>query len=436
MATSKDYIDVDVETARIKRIISNTQSKRHRASYQSILAFAQRENPDLEMEAIKYLINDMIDNKIIYNMNKNNPEKESFKIFGKLDDQGETATQTDFEFRNSHEGITAETITESFLDDKIKLEVKKYINDSLICTLGDIIKAEINQKFAECTSNHNVKECGRCDNNLLLTATLNDHIAFLQKQLEAKDDIIKMVMNEKNEVKKYNKDSQGERKPGFVNKTNDDKRTQHINPSDEYNSNMNTSRQETTSTNTNTIDKDVHKHDDFQNQRKKSRSTRTVTIVGDSMVSNVKAYELNELLPKKTRAFVRPHSSAIVKDMHDYVNPTRKYKPDLYILHAGTNDLRSGKGPEKIANEIIDLAKSVKTDENEVLISAIIHRNDYLNEKGKKVNDQLKLKIRGQNISLLEHNNISNLHLNSSNLHLNKDGVDLLKQNFANYIKL
>ena len=57
------------------------------------------------------------------------------------------------------------------------------------------------------------------------------------------------------------------------------------------------------------------------------------------------------------------------------------------IIHVGTNDLRSGKNPMEIAEEITKLAIDVKTDENEVSISGLTTRNDELNEKCMKVND-------------------------------------------------
>jgi len=44
--------------------------------------------------------------------------------------------------------------------------------------------------------------------------------------------------------------------------------------------------------------------------------------------------------------------------MNHYIVPTLKLKPDLIVLHCGTNDLKS-KQPEEISKNIIDLAKSV-----------------------------------------------------------------------------
>ena len=145
---------------------------------------------------------------------------------------------------------------------------------------------------------------------------------------------------------------------------------------------------------------------------------------------------MKPLLPQNNKAFVFPHSGAIVEDMQDHVNPTRRHKPDLYILHAGTNDLRSGKQPVEIANEIIQVAASLQTDQNEVAVSAIVKRSDQWDEKGKRVNEYLKFKTRQINLGFIEHNNITNVHLNNGGLHLNNKGVELISSNFANFIKL
>ena len=56
----------------------------------------------------------------------------------------------------------------------------------------------------------------------------------------------------------------------------------------------------------------------------------------------------------------------------------------------GTNDLRSEKSPEDIAEDIINLTRDIKTDENEVVVSGIVPRGDSLNEKATKVNFVLK----------------------------------------------
>ena len=50
-------------------------------------------------------------------------------------------------------------------------------------------------------------------------------------------------------------------------------------------------------------------------------------------------------------------------------------------MHCGTNDLKSEKPTEVIANEIVNLAPMMKQPDNEVMISSITSRRDELNQK-------------------------------------------------------
>ena len=85
---------------------------------------------------------------------------------------------------------------------------------------------------------------------------------------------------------------------------------------------------------------------------------------------------MKECIRPREKIYVKSFSGATIADMHDYS------KPDMISLHSGTNDLKSTKSPEEIANDIIKLALDTKTDVNEVVASGIISRDDELNEKG------------------------------------------------------
>ena len=77
--------------------------------------------------------------------------------------------------------------------------------------------------------------------------------------------------------------------------------------------------------------------------------------------------------------------------MYDYVKPSLKFKSDLFILHCGTNDLKSEKSPEAIANVNCKFSgKEVKTD-NEIMNSSIASRRDEHNQKAVAVNKHLKV---------------------------------------------
>lgn len=55
--------------------------------------------------------------------------------------------------------------------------------------------------------------------------------------------------------------------------------------------------------------------------------------------------------------YVKSFPGATTEDMCHYSKPSKKYDNNLYLLHTGTNDLRSNKSVEEIANDIVHLAK-------------------------------------------------------------------------------
>ena len=90
--------------------------------------------------------------------------------------------------------------------------------------------------------------------------------------------------------------------------------------------------------------------------------------------------------------------------MTDHVKPTlQDINPDHIILHAGTNDLRTENTASQIAKATIDLATSLKNDDNTVTVSGIVPSLDDLNNKANEVNRRLVLMCKERNISYLSH---------------------------------
>ena len=58
-------------------------------------------------------------------------------------------------------------------------------------------------------------------------------------------------------------------------------------------------------------------------------------------------------------------------------------------MYCGANDLKTSTDPKQIAENIINLAESMKTDKNNVIISELTPRNDQFNKKAKEVNEIL-----------------------------------------------
>ena len=122
--------------------------------------------------------------------------------------------------------------------------------------------------------------------------------------------------------------------------------------------------------------------------------------------------------------------------MVDYIKPTQgDFNPDLYLLHVRANDLSSNKSPEQISLDILNLANSLKLDNNTVIVSSIVPR-DYENlKKVGEVNIILEELCKSNNVSMILHRNINpKRHLNRSRLHLNDTGVSLFVRNFRDFL--
>lgn len=85
-------------------------------------------------------------------------------------------------------------------------------------------------------------------------------------------------------------------------------------------------------------------------------------------------------------------------------------------LHLETNGLKGNDAPEEIADQILNLAASVKVNQNQVFISGLVVRNKKLNKKCKELNRLLKGKCGTREMLLID---IKNINLNM----LNKNGL-------------
>ena len=80
-------------------------------------------------------------------------------------------------------------------------------------------------------------------------------------------------------------------------------------------------------------------------------------------------------------------------------------------------------------------AESIKKEDNNVKLSAIVPRGDKLNEKAEKVNSLLEKACNQKQIDLIMHSNINTKrHLNRSRLHLNGYGKSIFIRNIRNYL--
>ena len=134
------------------------------------------------------------------------------------------------------------------------------------------------------------------------------------------------------------------------------------------------------------------------------------------MLKEVDGYLLTCSLNKKIVGKVRPFSSAKKKDIHYYLKSTKgDFCLDIFILYVCTNNLST---PEMIADKVAATAKPLKTEDNNVVLSAIVPRGDKLNGQAEEVNNLLEKSCNQKQMDLIKHSNINKRHLNRNKLHL------------------
>ena len=175
----------------------------------------------------------------------------------------------------------------------------------------------------------------------------------------------------------------------------------------------------------------IIKNTDGINKEKK----KVTTILGDSMIKDIKGWKLNKSL-KEDFIVVKSFPGATIECMTHYVKPSINQKPDRFVIHIGTNDLKTDKTPSKIVKEIFNLSKSVHMDTKApVIISGIVPRGDNLKGKAEAVNELLKRKCVETNVAFIDHENIDIYKLNGSKLHLNKSGTNTMAKNFLQLLQ-
>ena len=166
---------------------------------------------------------------------------------------------------------------------------------------------------------------------------------------------------------------------------------------------------------------------------KEQKIGKSVVILGDSMVKHLNGWEMSKKV-KNFKEYVRSFPNAKVQCMDDYKKPSIGDKPDHFMVHVGINDLNSEVSSKSIAELIVDLATSLKTETNNASVSSILLRTDnsLLNQKGYEVNSHLKDLCEERNLYLIDNTKkFRSYRLNKGKLHLNMKGSKLLNDTFV-----
>ena len=157
---------------------------------------------------------------------------------------------------------------------------------------------------------------------------------------------------------------------------------------------------------------------------------KEVFIIGDSLIKYVNGREVS----RNDSVNMRSHPGATIDDFTDYVRPTVRKKPNLIIIHSGTNDIQNNVNTLQKIRKVISSIKEYDNDDNiKIALSSIIHRSDHdfedkINETNRKLESYL---CKGKGMIFINNSNIDSTCLNRSKLHLNKSGTSLLIKIFS-----
>lgn len=497
------------------KAINSIRKSRSRPSLETILKFITKTEQNISVEDFKTCIYNMIERGLIYNVPKKG--KDSFYINNQPLVNNDTADIADntniltFEIEKDLQTTpTAESVKKSHGNSQVKSPVKN--NKNLFEDIGTFVKSKIENEmipflekletlFISYEGLHEERKLLDAENiNLkeqIKTYSVNDitikHLKaendFLKKELSSKNEIIKILANDKqNDVVSiggesvFKKPTKTARIPNSSQSTlelsnrynalssecsghnqydnnafqaeqnfrpnnntenivrpknNIPKFNKHYNNNNMFNNAEQNFRPNNDRNNNNTFHNAEHNLRANNDRNVEAYKRRTTTIIGDSTIKNIRPKMVKDNLPPGEKVYVKSFSGATVSQMYHYSIPSLQYEPDMVIMHVGTNDLRTEKSPKEIANEIIKLSVSISTEYNDIMVSSITARGDKCSDKANMVNDELKHLCHENKLMYIDNGNIrTRYHISNDKLHLNDNGSRELAANFANAIRL
>ena len=150
------------------------------------------------------------------------------------------------------------------------------------------------------------------------------------------------------------------------------------------------------------------------------------------MVNNIQENGLS----KQHHVQIKRNGGATTLDVKDFIKPIVRRKPDLIIIHAGTNDLKDDNvNTAETLTEIFEAARDV-SPETEIVMSSVITRQDKpgIPKRVKNLNKAIVEVCEKFNITIMSNSNIGGECLSSKKLHLNQKGNSVFARNFLKFI--
>ena len=125
-------------------------------------------------------------------------------------------------------------------------------------------------------------------------------------------------------------------------------------------------------------------------------------------------------ISKNDQVQVKTHPGAATDDIIDYIKPTISQKPDIVIVHSGTNDLTKDVNTMSRARRVAAAVKEIDTEGKiKLSFSGIVMRGDIKKEEDiVSTNNRLEKYFKGTEFFFIDNGNIYVSCLKKSKLHL------------------
>ena len=196
--------------------------------------------------------------------------------------------------------------------------------------------------------------------------------------------------------------------------------------------NNNNKSTESTGIEINTVKK-INLDESGERKNEDKHEKKRVIIVGDSILNGISEKGLTK---KNHIVKVRPHPGATTEDLVDHIKPVARRKPNMVILHIGTNDLTNGVNTQGKLQEVMDILRSESKD-TDIVVSSVVTRKDKngMPNKVSSLNNGLKTLCMRNQIEFIDNSNLDVSCLGMKKLHLNKKGNSYLANNFNKYLE-
>ena len=140
-------------------------------------------------------------------------------------------------------------------------------------------------------------------------------------------------------------------------------------------------------------------------------------------------------LSKDHTVKIRPHPGATTVDMIDYIKLELRHKPDIVILHGGTNDTTNDVNTVKKIKKLVKEIEENDSSTDTVILGLIKRCDRNAIDDIERINEKLKRWCIGKGLTFIDNNNINESCLNRGKLHLNRRGSSYLANNFKKFIE-